>query len=85
MVPSMQKIMKFPSFLERSMTKTMDKFAKFSLFLFIKCSILHTAQLYFVPNITFIYPLKLLENLCFSDFFRGYRNVISRTNGLWKF
>ena len=34
------------------------------------------------PNVTFLYPLKTLENLRFSDVFRGYRNVTLGEYGL---
>ena len=29
----------------------------------------------FESNVTFLYPLKMSENLWFSDVFRGYKNV----------
>ena len=28
----------------------------------------------FLPNVPFLYPLKTSENLCFPDFFRGFRS-----------
>ena len=36
----------------------------------------------FLSNATFLYPLKMSENLWFSDVFRGYRNMTLDKNGL---
>ena len=45
------------------------------------------------PNVSFLYPLKMPENLWFSDVFRGYRNVtlgeyglnsLNITNEIWR-
>ena len=36
----------------------------------------------FVPNVPFLYPLKTLETIRFSDVFRGYRKGALGTNGL---
>ena len=36
----------------------------------------------FHTNVPFLYPLKTLENLWFSDVFRGYRNGIWSWDGL---
>ena len=39
----------------------------------------------FLANVLFLYPLKTLENLRFSDVFRGHRNVASSWNGFGLF
>ena len=36
----------------------------------------------FSTNVPFLYPLKISENLRFSDVFRGYRSVTLVENGL---
>ena len=36
----------------------------------------------FWPTVPFLYPLKMLENLWFSDIFTGYRNGTLGQNGL---
>ena len=36
----------------------------------------------FIPNAPFTYPLKTLENLRFSDVFKGWRKGALGTNGL---
>ena len=34
------------------------------------------------PNVTFLYPLKMSENLGFPDVFKGYKNATLREYGL---
>ena len=36
------------------------------------------------PSVAFLYPLKISENLWFSDVFRGYRKATLGCNGLNK-
>ena len=50
---------------------------------FISSCCSHLLQYFPVLSITFLYPLKTSESQWFSEFFRGYRNLLHSNGKQW--